>query len=58
MLQLYGNSGIAVRLANNSAERQALGRRIKNSRHKVYRDRACISALEDFLEGAVRRAAP
>jgi protein O-GlcNAc transferase len=45
---------IAVRLANNPAERQALRERMKASAHKVYRDRACITALEDFLERAVR----
>src|ERR1035437_3938672 len=45
---------IAVRLANNPAERQALRERMKASAHKVYRDRACITALEDFLERAAR----
>jgi hypothetical protein len=32
----------------------ALSGRIRDSQHKVYRDRACISALEDFLDRAVR----
>jgi predicted O-linked N-acetylglucosamine transferase (SPINDLY family) len=45
---------IAARLAGNPAERQALSARIKDNQHKVYRDRACVSALEDFLERAVR----
>ncbi len=45
---------IAARLANDPAERQALSARIKDNRHKVYRDRACMTALEDFLECAVR----
>jgi predicted O-linked N-acetylglucosamine transferase (SPINDLY family) len=45
---------IAARLANNPAERKALSARIKDSQHKIYRDRACISALEDFLERAAR----
>ena len=45
---------IAARLANNPAERQALRERMKASAHKVYRDHACITALEDFLERAVR----
>jgi protein O-GlcNAc transferase len=45
---------IAVRLANDPAERQALRERMKASTHKVYRDRACITALEDFLERAAR----
>ena len=45
---------IAVRLANEPAERQALRERMKENAHKVYRDRACIAALEDFLERSVR----
>ena len=45
---------IAVRLAKDPAERQALRERMKANAHKVYRDRACIAALEDFLERAVR----
>jgi len=45
---------IAARLANNPAERQALRERMKASAHKVYRDRACITALEDFLDRAAR----
>jgi len=45
---------IAARLANDPAERQALRERMKASAHKVYRDRACITALEDFLERAAR----
>ncbi len=48
---------IAARLANNPAERKALSARSKDSQHKIYRDRACISALEDFLERAARPAA-
>jgi predicted O-linked N-acetylglucosamine transferase (SPINDLY family) len=44
----------AARLANDPAERQALRERMRANAHKVYRDRACISALEDFLERAVR----
>ncbi len=46
---------IAVRLANEPAERLALRERMKENAHKVYRDRACIAALEDFLERSVRR---
>ncbi len=46
---------IAVRLANNPDERQALSRRIAGNKHRLYRDRACITALEDFLERSVRQ---
>ena len=45
---------IAARLANNPGERQALRERMQANVHKVYRDRACVTALEDFLERAVR----
>jgi predicted O-linked N-acetylglucosamine transferase (SPINDLY family) len=45
---------IAARLANNPAERRSLSARIKDSQHKVYRDRACIAALQDFLDRAAR----
>jgi predicted O-linked N-acetylglucosamine transferase (SPINDLY family) len=45
---------IAARLANNSAERAALSARIAAGKQKVYRDRTCISALEDFLDWAAR----
>ncbi len=48
---------IAVRLAAAPAERQALSRRIAKHKQRLYRDRACITALEDFLECAVREAA-
>jgi len=48
---------IAVRLAGNPAERGALSRRIAEAKHRLYRDRACISALEQFLERAARQPA-
>jgi protein O-GlcNAc transferase len=44
----------AVRLAKNSVERVALSRRIAENKGKIYRDRACITALENLLEQAVR----
>jgi predicted O-linked N-acetylglucosamine transferase (SPINDLY family) len=46
---------IAVRLANNPEERRALARRIADNKHKIYRDRACISALESFLNRVARQ---
>ena len=45
---------LAARLAKDPGERQALGRRIADNKHRLYRDRACITALEDFLERSVR----
>jgi protein O-GlcNAc transferase len=48
---------IAARLAADPAQRRALSGRIAASKQSVYRDRACVTALEDFLEDAVRRAA-
>ena len=48
---------IAVRLATAPDERRALSRRIAENKQRLYRDRSCIAALEDFLERAVREAA-
>ncbi|HEY4139938.1 MAG TPA: tetratricopeptide repeat protein [Pseudolabrys sp.] len=45
---------IAARLAGDPQERQALKERIAAKKHRLYRDRACIVALEDFLETSVR----
>jgi len=45
----------AIRLAKNPHERAALSRRIGENKHRIYRDRACITALEDLIEGTVRR---
>jgi predicted O-linked N-acetylglucosamine transferase (SPINDLY family) len=46
---------IAVRLAGDPQARQALRARIAESKHRLYRDRACVTALEDLLESAVRQ---
>ena len=45
---------MAARLANTPEERVAISNRMGASRERVYRDRACITALEDFLDNAVR----
>jgi len=45
---------IAVKLANNPAERTAVSRSIVDAKPRLYRDRSCISALEDFLEDVAR----
>jgi protein O-GlcNAc transferase len=45
---------IAARLASDRQARGALSRRIADNKHKLYRDRACVSALEDFLDRAAR----
>jgi len=47
---------IAARLANAPAFRETIRQRIADNKHKIYRDRACITALEDFIENAVRGA--
>jgi predicted O-linked N-acetylglucosamine transferase (SPINDLY family) len=46
----------AVRLARDLAWRQTVKTRISQNKHRLYRDTACISALETFLESVVRRA--
>jgi predicted O-linked N-acetylglucosamine transferase (SPINDLY family) len=45
---------MAVRLAKDPQERQALRRRIAENKHKLFNDRACVTALEDLIESAVR----
>ena len=45
---------LAARLANAPDERAAASRRIAENKHKVYRDRTCVTALEEFLARAVR----
>ncbi len=45
---------IAARLANAPDERLKISNRMGAAKDKIYRDRACVTALEDFLEEAVR----
>jgi predicted O-linked N-acetylglucosamine transferase (SPINDLY family) len=45
----------AARLAREPALRAEISRRIGASKHLLYHDRECITALEDFLERVVRR---
>ncbi len=45
---------IAARLANTPEERLKISNRMGMAKDKIYGDRACITALEDFLEQAVR----
>lgn len=40
---------IAVRLANDTQWREDISIRISRNKHKVYRDRECITGLEKFL---------
>jgi protein O-GlcNAc transferase len=47
----------AVRLAKDVPLRTALKTRMAQNKHHVYRDRACIAALEDFLDREARREA-
>jgi predicted O-linked N-acetylglucosamine transferase (SPINDLY family) len=51
---LDGYVATAVRLAKDAEWRRALSRQVAENKHKVYRDRACITALDDFLERAAR----
>jgi predicted O-linked N-acetylglucosamine transferase (SPINDLY family) len=51
---LDGYVATAVRLAKDAEWRRALSRQVAENKHKVYRDRACITALDDFLERVAR----
>jgi len=48
---------VAARLGLDAAWRAEIKGRIAHSKHKLYRDRTCIAALEDFLERTVRHSA-
>jgi protein O-GlcNAc transferase len=45
----------AVRLAGDEALRTAIKVRISQNKRRVYRDRTCITALEEFLNETARR---
>ena len=45
---------IATRLGKDAQYRQATASRMAENRHKLYHDRAPLTALEEFLEKAVR----
>jgi protein O-GlcNAc transferase len=47
---------IAGLLGRDAAKRTELSAEIANKKHRVYRDRECIVALEAFLDGAVRNS--
>ena len=47
----------AVRLAKDAPLRTAIKAKISQDKHRVYRDGACIAALEDFLDREARREA-
>jgi predicted O-linked N-acetylglucosamine transferase (SPINDLY family) len=49
---------IAGLLGRTSAKRAELSAEIANKKHRVYRDRTCIAALEAFLDRAVRKGRP
>ena len=45
---------IAARLAADAEWRASLSQLIGERTERIYRDRACIAALEDFLDTATR----
>ena len=45
----------AAQLANHPDERNALRRKIAYNKHRLYRDRECIEALEQFLDRTARQ---
>jgi len=49
---------VAARLARDETWRTAIRNRMSANRHRVYRDRACISALEEFLSRVARTEVP
>jgi protein O-GlcNAc transferase len=49
-----GYVAVAARLARDIPWRHAIKRLIAENKHRVYRDRACISALEEVLSAAAQ----
>jgi protein O-GlcNAc transferase len=47
---------IATRLATEPEWRTLIRQKMGENRHRVYRDRACVVALEDFMDRAARAA--
>jgi protein O-GlcNAc transferase len=45
---------LAVKLGQNLEWRQYISDKISKNKHLAYRDKACITALQDFLEGVVK----
>ena len=45
----------AVRLARDISWHMAVRRRISENKHRLFRDTACVSALEQFLNQAVEQ---
>ena len=48
---------LAVRMGRDLSFRADIKKRIASDKHRLYRDRACIAALEDFLDRAARAQA-
>jgi protein O-GlcNAc transferase len=46
---------VAIRLANRPDERKSVSQKIASSKHRLYRDRSCIEALENFLDDVGRK---
>jgi protein O-GlcNAc transferase len=46
---------LAVRLGKDSQLRQQISKKIVANKHRIYHDRECITALEDFLESVVKQ---
>jgi predicted O-linked N-acetylglucosamine transferase (SPINDLY family) len=46
---------IAAHLGRDDARRSEVASRIAGNKHRVYRDRQCIDALEAFLDAAAQK---
>jgi protein O-GlcNAc transferase len=55
---LEGYIATAVLLARDLSMRSAIKERMATRKHRAYRDRSCITALEDFLDRVARPQGP
>jgi protein O-GlcNAc transferase len=53
-----GYVAAAVRIASDADWRSSLRSKIARNKHRLYRDSACIAALEDFLAAQAQGSAP
>ena len=46
--------GLAIKLAQDSQWRKLMSEKIAANKHRIYRDKTCIAALENFLEAVIK----
>jgi hypothetical protein len=58
MFRIVNSLSIAGLLGRDMGKRSEVAAKIAANKQRVYRDRECITALEDFLDEATRNGFP